>query len=372
MHRPRLFFLLLGWMAALLVACGGREPAAEPTAASATSARCGDPNRLDARLNLFNWTDYMDPAVLEQFTAECGVRLVVDYYSNNEEMIAKLQVGNAGYDVVFPTDYAVGILRERGLLAEIDFANVPNIANIAPRWRNMSFDPDNRYSVPYQWGTTGIAYNTAYFPEPPTSWAVLFDPEQVCQHKGFVSMLDDERETVGAALRYLGYDFNDTDPTHQDEAAAVLIAQKTCLAGYDSDNFPFLLASDELVLAHAWNGSAVLASLENDQIAFVIPEEGGTVYMETMVIPVDAPHKYTAEVFINYILDPAVGAQITEYLYYYTPNQAAAALLSAEYDDVMRAGNYLLDDATFNRLSWTVRNAATSIFSDTWVRVRAR
>lgn len=343
------------------------EPAEETSAVF-----CGDREQLSETLNFYNWADYIDEDIFAQFEEACGVQVVQDIYSSNEDLIAKLQAGNTGYDLVVPSDYAVEILRGRALLRELDFDHIPNYANLNPDLLGLYYDPGNQFSVPYQWGTTGIAYNTVYFEESPSSWAAIFDPAQVCLHDGFVSMLDDEREAIGAALIYLGYSINETSAEAQAEAQALLIEQKACLAGYNSDNFNQTLASEEIVLAQAWSGGAALARDENENIAYVIPEEGGAIWMDTLAIPADAPHPYTAEIFINYLLDAEIGAQLTNYTYYFTPNAAAEQLLDEAYDEMLQSGGMVVTDEILARLEWIERNEETLIFSDTWTAVKAR
>ena len=346
------------------------EVAAEEATAS---DHCGDPSQLATELNIFNWAEYMDPDILTQFEEECGVTITQDLYSSNEDLIAKLLAGNSGYDLVFPSDYAVQILISEGLLAELDKANIPNIKNLNPNLMGMYYDPDNIYSVPYQWGTTGLAYNVTAFPDgPPESWGAIFEPDQVCNLSGFVTMLDDEREVIGAALLYLGYSYNETDPEAQKKAEELLKAQKECLAGYDSDNFTASLTSEEILLAHAWSGGTALARAENENVAYTIPKEGGTIWQDNMTIPADAPRKYTAEVFINYILDPEIGAQLSNWTDYFTPNQAAEPLLDEEYFNLLESGGMLVDDETRETLQWIERNDETIIFSDTWTAVKAQ
>ncbi len=346
-------------------------PAAEEEAAM--SDRCGDKSKLSAELNMFNWSDYIDEEIFTLFEEECGVKVTQDQYSSNEDLIAKVQAGNSGYDIVVPSDYAVEIMIKDGILAELDMANIPNVKNLKPDTMGMFFDPENKYSLPYQWGTTGLAYNVTAFPDgPPDSWAAIFEPDQVCEHSGFVSMLDDERESIGAALKYLGYSYNDTDPAHQDEAKALLQGQKDCLAGYNSDNFNQTLAAEEVVLAHAWSGGTALARDENENVAFVIPKEGGSIWQDNLAVLADAPHKYTAEVFINYLLEPDIGAMITNYNYYFTPNAAAEPLLDEYYADLLKDGGMEVTDDVMERLEWIQRDDKSIIFSDTWTAVKAQ
>ncbi len=333
---------------------------------------CGDASKLAPELHFFNWADYMDEDIMSQFEAECGVKVTQDIFSSNEDLIAKLQAGNAGYDLVIPSDYAVQILINAELLHKLDMANIPNVANVDPDLMGMYYDADNVYTVPYQWGTTGLAYNVTAYPDGVDSWAAIFDPAQVCEQKGFASMLDDERESIGATLKYLGYSYNDTDPAHQAEARDVLLAQKDCLAGYNSDNYNQTLAGEEVMIAHAWSGGTALARSENENVKFVIPKEGGAIWMDNMAIPVDAPNIYTAEIFINYLLSPEIGAQLSNYTYYFTPNLAAQPLLDPEYHELLESGGMNVDDDIRARLDWIKRDDTSIIFSDTWTAVKAR
>lgn len=383
----RLLLLSLTAMVALVIAACAAPPAeeeaaeeedaaeeeeGEEVAESSFDAFCGDPELLADELFIFNWSEYMDPEILEQFEADCGVSVTEDIYSSNEDMIARVQAGNSGYSVVFPSDYAVDLMVDDGLLAELNKDNIPNIDNLNPELMGQYFDPDNTYSMPFQLGTTGIAYNTAFFDEPPTSSAVLFESDLLCENSGFVSVLDDEREAIGAALIYLGFDPNETDPEAHAAAEELLIAQKECLAGYNSDNFNQTLASEEVVLALAWSGGVALAADENENISYFIPEEGGVIWMDNMAIPVDAPEQYTGEIFINYILEAEIGAQLSNWTYYFTPNAASEPLLDEYYFTLLEERGMSLDDETIERLTWLVRDDDTVIFSDTWTAVKAR
>jgi spermidine/putrescine transport system substrate-binding protein len=381
-HSPVRLVLLSLFLILVLAGCAstGSEsaPAPAPAAADSASAEaalpefCGDPSKLAAELHFFNWADYMDENIMTQFEEACGVKVIQDIFASNEDLIAKLQAGNAGYDLVVPSDYAVQILINAGLLRALDMANIPNVANVDPNLMGMYYDAENVYSIPYQWGTTGLAYNTTAYPDGIDSWAAIFDPAQVCEQKGFASMLDDERESIGATLKYLGYSYNDSDPDHQAQARDVLLGQKECLAGYNSDNYNQTLAGEEVMIAHAWSGGTALARSENENVKFVIPKEGGAIWMDNLTIPADAPNAYTAEIFINYLLSAEIGAQLSNYTYYFTPNLAAQPLLDADYHDILESGGMLVDDEIRSRLDWIVRDDKSIIFSDTWTAVKAR
>jgi spermidine/putrescine transport system substrate-binding protein len=396
MNVRRLLLLTTAVFLLILTACGGTATPAAPTVipaadtqteteteaetetetadseVAATSDRCGDRAQLASEINLFNWAEYMDPDILTQFEEECGVKVNEDVFTSNEDMIARVQAGNSGYDVVIPSDYAVDLMVDRGLLHQLNKENIPNIVNLNPNLTGLYYDPNNEYSVPYQYGATGLAYNTATFETPPDSWAYVFDPELLCANSGFVSMLEDERETVGAALVYLGYSVNDTDPAHHAEALEILLGQKDCLAGYNSDNYNQTLAGEEVMMAHAWTGGTALARDEKENVAFAIPKEGSVIWMDNMAIPMDAPNIYTAEVFINYILDAEIGAQLSNYTFYFTPNLAAEPLLDPYYFELLQSGGMWLTDDVYERLEWIVRTEETAIFADTWTAVKAR
>ncbi|HZG66374.1 MAG TPA: spermidine/putrescine ABC transporter substrate-binding protein, partial [Herpetosiphonaceae bacterium] len=299
-------------------------------------------------------------------------------YDTNEDMLAKIRPGNSGYDVIVPSDYAVDILIKEGLVARLDKTNIPNIGNLDPNYMNLYYDPGNEYSVPYFVGVTGIAYNKTVIATPPDSWAALFDPAQLEPYKGKASMLDDEREAIGAALIYLGTSINDTDPANLAKAEELLQAQKPLLAAYNSSDFNRKLAGEEIVIAHAWNGSAGQAytGLDdfpgNPDIGFVVPKEGGTIWQDNLMIVGDTSRKYTAEVFINYLLDAKAGAKNTDYILYGTPNVEAAKLIAPETKAVFDAGFGPPGSELIKRLQWIKRSEGdNTIFSDVWTRIKS-
>lgn len=328
----RLFLPLLLIAALLIAACGGAAPAAPAaddgaaeTSSEVTSERCGDPSRLDSDLNVYNWTDYIDPDILTQFEEECGVKVVYDTFSSNEDLLAKLQAGATGYDVIVPSDYMVTIMRQLDMLKPLDKENIPNLSNLLPLFEDPPYDPGLQYSVPYQWGTTGIGYDIDATGEVPDSWTWIFDPAKAEQFEGKISLLNDQRETIGAALKYLGHSMNSVDEAELEEAKQVILAIKPFVATFDSDSFGDLLVSGETVIGHGWSGGYYqdIYASEDETLAYVIPQEGGVIWTDNMSIPKTAPHPYTAEVFINYILDPEIGAQLTNFNYYGSPNAAA-------------------------------------------------
>lgn len=386
MKRGVWVVLLALWLTLLAACAGGQNvtspgneygTGAEPVAAtSAPAAGEVDTSRLSSELYFYNWSDYIDPAILEQFEEEYGVTVVVDTYDSNEDMLAKVRAGNTGYDVVVPSDYAVQSMVLEDLGLPLDRSLLPNWEYLDPELLGQYFDEQNTISVPYLLGVTGIAYNSEVFPDGVSSWSAVFDLAQVVAYQGKLSMLDDERETPGAALKYLGYSVNSTDPEALAQAEELLIAQKPLLGSYNSADVNRKLASGEYVIAHAWSGTAMQARNGlgeefggNPNINFVVPDEGGVIWMDNLVILKDSPNAYTAHVFINFLLRPEISAQNAEYVGYITPNTAAVPLLSEEVRALYDAG-YAPNDENIDRLEWIVRNDETSAFTDLWTVVK--
>ncbi|MGH2592793.1 MAG: polyamine ABC transporter substrate-binding protein, partial [Anaerolineae bacterium] len=307
----------------------GGEPTSAPPAAA---GRCGDKSKLSTELQLYNWVEYIDPALKEQFEAECGVKIVETNYDGNETLLATLQAGGANYDVIVPSDYMVQLMIDENMLEPLDFSVITNIQNMGDFHTHQYFDPEQKYTVPYFWGTSGFAVDTTAIPDPQPTWKMVFEPsEEVC---GKISMLDDQRETIGAALMYLGYSINDTDPAHLEEAKELLIKQAECVKAYDSQTNDDLIVSGETVMGHIWTGDAILAGDPEtggrDGIVYVIPDEGCTIWQDNMAVPVSAPNKYTAMVFINYLADAEIAAQNAEFVGYGSPNEAAREFIDPE------------------------------------------
>ena len=375
----RLFLPLLLITAMLMAACGGSAPAAAPAddagaseaPAATTSERCGDPNRLDKDLNVYNWTDYMDPEIVSQFEDECGVKVVYDTFSSNEDLLAKLQAGATGYDVIVPSDYMVTIMRQLDMLKPLDKANIPNLSNLLPLFEDPPYDPGLQYSVPYQWGTTGIGYDIDATGEVPDSWTWLFDPAKAEQFAGKISLLNDQREVIGAALKYLGHSMNSVDETELEEAKQVILAIKPFLATFDSDSYGELLVAGETVIGHGWSGGYYqdIYASEDESLGYVIPREGGVIWTDNMAVPKTAPHPYTAEVFINYILDPEIGAQLTNWNFYGSPNAAAEPFIDEE---VLADPGIYPSEETLNKLEFLADlGEGTLLWDRIWTEIKS-
>ncbi len=285
---------------------------------------------LAKELHIYNWSEYIDPEIYEEFEQEFSVKVIEDTFSSNEDLLAKLQAGATGYDIIVPSDYMVAIMIELDLLAEINYDNIPNFENIDAKFKDPPYDPGNKYSVPYQWGTTGIGYNADLFEEAPDSWSYIFDEKMVSEYAGKMTMLNDSREVIGAALKYLGYSLNSTNEQELEEAKQLLLKQKEWVSSYDSDAFGDLIASGDAVIGHGWSGGYFMAALEAPHVWYVIPKEGGVIWTDNLAIPKTAPSQYTAEVFIDYLLRPEVGAKITNFTWYGSPNKASEEFIDAE------------------------------------------
>ena len=273
----------------------------------------GNSDGQKKQLNVFTWAGYVSDDIREGFEKEFGVTVLVDTYASNEDLLTKLLAGATGYDIIMPSDYMVSILIKQNLLEELNRANIPNFQNISPLFLGKYFDPDNQYSIPYTFGTAGIAYDSAIVSPAPDSWAVLWNQ----QYKNRFSMLDDQRETLGAALKFLGYSLNTTDQAALKAAKEKLIAQKPLVKQYKSEVDELLIAGD-VVMAHCWSGDAFRAAETRPTIRYIIPKEGSSQFIDTVCIPKSAPHQALAEQFINYLLRPEVNAKITAFTKYGT------------------------------------------------------
>ena len=277
-------------------------------------------------LNFYNWDTYIDPAILEDFEAQYGVTINYQIYDEDEEMLAALRAGNTEYDLVVPSDTTISRMRREELLYPLNKANISNFNNLDPQFVNLVFDPANRYCVPYQWGTGGIGYNIEATGREIKSWADFFDPE----FAGRVVMYDEARTGLGNVLLYLGYSPNTTNRAEIMEAVEFLKSHASQIAAYAPDDAQDMLANGEADIVMEWSGDIAQLSREDPNIRYVVPEEGGTIWTDAICIPATAPHKELAEQFINYLLEPEVGAALSTYIEYASPNAASIPLLDEE------------------------------------------
>lgn len=324
MNAKRITATLLTSVALVLAACGSSD-----TSMPLSAANCS-PGSVDGDLSLYNWTDYIDPGLVAAFEAEYGVRVVEDFYASNEEMLVKVSAGRTGYDIVVPSDYMVSIMREEGYLFELDHTLLTNLGNVSPEFADPSYDPSLRFSVPYLWGTTGLGINASVLGDVEPSWDLVFDPEVAGSLPGRVALLDDPRETLGAALHWLGYSPNTTDLAELEEASAVIRRAREWTVKFESILYGDLLVSGEVVVAHGYSGNLLEVFDGDERFAYLVPQEGATIYAENLSILATAQHPCTAHTFIDFILRPENHAALTNYIYYPAPNSAALAFVDPE------------------------------------------
>ena len=286
-------------------------------------------------VNVYNWFDYMAPQVFDLFEQETGIHVNAYYFTTNEEMMVQLEYNPGAYDLVFPSDYCVERLIRKGMLAEINFDNIPNFANIDPILidpqdeDNQDYDPENKYSVPFMWGTLGILYNTTMVDDEVDSWAILWNEKYAKQ----IYMLDSIRDTMGIALKYLGYSMNSDDLFELREASDLLIAQKPLVKAYYVDETKEKMAAGQAALALVWSGDALYAMELNEDLAYAVPQEGSNIWVDPMVIPATARNKENAEKLIDFLCRPDIAQMNCEYIWYSSPNLAAIELMGEDYTE---------------------------------------
>lgn len=322
----------------LLQGCGGVERPQDAASSSAEAA--AEPTVL----NIYNWSDYIDPAVIEEFTAETGIRVTYDVFDSNEMLETKLLAGRSGYDLVVPGASFLARQIETGVYQPLNPEWLPNLVNLDPELtaKVAAFDPGNRYSVNHLWGTTGFGFNAeaiqARLPDAPLdSWRMIFDPKIVSKFADCgVTLLDAPSEVVGSVLLYLGKDANSADPQDLAAAEAVLAAIRPYIRNFDSSRYIDDLANGETCLALGWSGDILQAKRRATEagktfsIEYRIPEEGALLFFDQLAIPADAAHPRNAHRFIDFLLRPDVAAKNSNFVRYANSNTASRSLLAAE------------------------------------------
>ena len=274
-------------------------------------------------INVYNWGDYIDKSVLDDFKKEFGIKVNYDMFETNEDMYIKVKQGGSNYDVLFPSDYMIERMIREDLLLKIDKDNVPNLDKIDEKFIDLDFDPNNDYSVPYMWGTVGIIYNKTMVDEEVNSWDILWDEK----YEGEIIMLNSQRDTIGIALKKLGYSMNTRNIEELQKAKEELIKQKPLVSAYMGDNIKDAMVAGEGALAVVWSGDAVAMIRDNPDLEYVIPKEGTNLWFDNMVIPNTAENKEGAEKFINFLCRPDIAARNTDYIGYSTPIPEAIEML---------------------------------------------
>ena len=289
--------------------------------------------RSDVTINVYNWGEYISNGtegsldVNAEFTARTGIQVNYTTYDTNESMYAKLASGGGDYDVIIPSDYMVSRMIQEDMLAELDFANIPNFQYIDKDFKNPDYDPENKYSVPYTWGLVGLFYNTDYVTaEEAQSWSLLWDEK----YAGKILMFDNSRDSFGIAMKLLGYSFNTEDEQQWREAADLLVQQVPLVQSYAMDQIFQKMESGEAWIAPYYSGDAAILVEENDNIAFSVPEEGTNYFVDAICIPRTSTHKAEAEAYINFLCDPEISYENCSYIGYSTPETAAKEMMNPE------------------------------------------
>ena len=277
-------------------------------------------------LYVYNWGDYIDESVLDQFEEEFDVRVVYDTFSTNEDMYVKVTSGGSKYDVLFPSDYMIKRMIDEGLLLKLNLENIPNEKYIDPVFKGLAHDPNNEYSVPYMWGTLGILYNKKMVTDPVDSWDILWNPK----YRKQILMVDSQRDAIGIALQKLGYSLNSTNPAELEAAKQELIKQKELVLAYVIDEAKDKMVAEEAALAVVWSGDAVYAMRENPNLDYAVPKNGGNLWFDGMVVPKTAQNKELAEAFINFMNRPEIALANADYIGYSTPHTEARQMLELD------------------------------------------
>lgn len=363
----------------ILTACGGNKQssATEEAGGKVTSSgfACPEPSpRMDVtstELNVFVWTEYFPQDMLDCFELVYGIKLNRDEYSSNEEMYAKVSAGGTAYDLVQPTDYIVPLMIRQGLLQEMDQSKLPNLKNIDSGWLNKSFDPGNKYSVPYLAGTDSIVVNTDAVENVPQSWADLWKPE----YAGKMVFIDDSRAVIGVTLLTLGYDVNTTDPAQLDEAKAKLAELIPNIKVFDSDSPKTALIAGDVDLGMVWTGEAFIANQENPAIQYIYPTEGPILWQDNFVMLKDAAHADAAYAWLNYMMQGDVFWLTIRDFQYTNPNKAAVEYAKENQPEVYSS---YADSPITNPPADVIANGhgiedvgdATPLYDDIWVEVK--
>jgi spermidine/putrescine transport system substrate-binding protein len=321
----------------LLIACGGTAPTAAPATPTPAPAGTSNPTLAptatpaptpvptpEPELIVYNWLDYIGEGVIESFEEKYPVKVKYELFDDIYAAYEKLGDDGNGYDLSFPIGVDVPAFREAGTLRKLDLSLIPNIVNLGPEWQNPGYDPGNQFSVPYLWWTTGVAYDTTQVDPAPTSSTVLWDPK----YSGHISLMDDYQETMGLTLIQLGKSANTTDPADLDAAIARLNEGKPLVRTWSNDTVTTMTQGD-IYVGMIWGADLYQISLENEDIAYFIPEEGGVRGSDTMAIYSGAQHPIAAHLFINHMLDAEISAMNTNYIGYMGPNLAAQQFIDA-------------------------------------------
>ncbi|HET6267220.1 MAG TPA: spermidine/putrescine ABC transporter substrate-binding protein [Acidobacteriota bacterium] len=319
----------------------------------------------DRQLNVFIWSAYISQPVLDQFEKQTGIRVRYDTYDSNQALLEKLRAGVTEYDVICPTNWLITSLIRLKLIDKLDASRIPNRKNISPSFQDSAYDRGNQYSIPFLWGIDGIGYNKTKVTGPLDSWSVLWDP----QYKNRISMLDNAGDCFLAALKWRGHSINSSVPAELQEARDLLLAQKPLVRTYNSSNFDELLLSGDVWIAYGYSGQLAKATEQNPDLVYIVPREGSLVWMDTLAIPANAPHKDAAYAFLNFCLDPKIAAEITNNTGYANANEASKPFVKPAI--LSNPARYPSDD-TLKRCEWSIDQPELDKIKDRyWTEIKA-
>lgn len=311
-----------------LANCRSNITAPTSDAANPPAAPTGDADTL----YIYTWTSYTDPDLINQFTEETGIKVVVDIYDSNEVMLAKLQGGGGNaYSIIYPSDYMVAEMLDLDLLTALDPTRLEGMANLISNWQNPVYDPNNAHSVPFSWGTTGILYNTEAVAGTPTDWTFLWEQKESLSRR--IALLDDMRETLGATLKSLGFSYNATDPAQLEAAYQRLLELKPHLAAFKSQGYEDEVLGGDLLAVMSYSSDATAVIEEDDRMAYLLPNSGSSLWTDTIAIPKTAPNPDAAYAWMNFILRPEVAKAAVERLFFATANDVAYGQLPQSLKD---------------------------------------
>ena len=333
---------------------------------------CGSADKYpNGKVYVYNWGEYIDPDTIKMFEEETGIQVVYDEFDTNETMYPKVEAGASNYDVVCPSDYMIQKMIDNDLLQELNWDNLPNAkANIGAQYYEQSeaFDPGNRYSVPYCWGTVGILYNKTMVDDPVTSWSILWDEK----YADSILMQDSVRDLFMVGLKSLGYSMNSTDEKELNEAKDLLIEQKPLVQAYVIDQVRDKMIGNEAALGVIYSGEAIYTQRENSDLEYVIPEEGTNVWIDSWVIPKNAENVENAEKFIDFMCRGDIALMNFEFITYSTPNTAAKDLI--EDDDIRNSETAFPDLSKYNNLETFsyLGEDADALYNELWKEIKSK
>ena len=336
-----------------------------------TLTGCGSSGKYpNGKVYVYNWGEYIDPVTIEMFEEETGIQVIYDEYETNETMYPKVEAGASNYDVVCPSDYMIQKMVDNDMLAELNWDNLPNAtANIGASYYEQStaFDPENKYSVPYCWGTVGILYNTTMVDEPVTSWSILWDEK----YADSILMQDSVRDLFMVALKELGYSMNSTNEAELQEAKDLLITQKPLVQAYVVDQVRDKMIGNEAALGVIYSGEAIYTQRENADLEYVVPKEGTNVWIDSWCILKDAENVENAEKFIDFMCRPEIALMNFEYITYSTPNDAAKELIEDE--DIRNSDIAFPDLSQYNNLETFqyLGDKGDEVYNNLWKEIKA-